>query len=387
MAELARPERRALRARVGLPAPPPRSRDAVVTLPARGPGRSGRGAETRTDRRGEPSGPGAEPVVLSLATLRRFLECPLQAWAGAVLGLRQEDDDDLVAQRDEPFERGPLSSAIALREVFLAHLAAGGDPAALERAYRERAAIDEQCGQAPTGPFARADERRAGQILRAWWDALVRASGGGSPPPALPVGFGWTSEGERTGLLAPSIDLEVDVEVEGADGALPVMLVGRTEPLAGPRLGSLLMVASEDPSPRYRVRGAIDRAALAAGGLLPLDGRHAMTILSGAGRAHSFRFAPMTAGEGRAYLVALVQELLARAHDYLLPCEAVLVRSRRNGGGVREAIRDLVASGRFFSSRGGPLRIGPHFLPPDEAEAMIARRFGPWFDRMEEIRE
>src|SRR5262249_14325729 len=104
----------------------------------------------------------------------------------------------------------------------------------------------------------------------------------------------------------------------------------------------------------------------------------------GAGRAQRFRFAPIAQGEARAYLEALVGELVARPHDYLLPCEAVLARRRR--GMLREAIRDLVEGGRFFSSRGGPLRIGPHIPAPADADEMAARRFGPWLDGLEEIR-
>jgi hypothetical protein len=216
-------------------------------------------------------------------------------------------------------------------------------------------------------------------VLRAWWEAMARAAGG-RPPRALPIGFGWVGEGSRIGQLVPAIELVV----AGPDGAQPVLLVGRSEPHAGP-LGSLLLVAGDDPSPRYRVRGAVDRAALAASGLLPPDGRHAMTILSGAGRAYRFRFAPTSVDQSRAYLVSLVEELLSRAHDYLLPCEAVLQRKRR--GTLHDAVRELVASGRFFSSRGGPLRLAAHLAPPADPEAIIARRFGPWLAQLEEIRE
>jgi hypothetical protein len=297
-----------------------------------------------------------------------------------VLGLRHDDDEDLVAQRDEPFERGPLASAIALRDVFLAHLAEGGDPGGLARRYRERLALDEQTGRAPTGPFARADERRAGHILRAWWDALARAAGGAPPAPLL-VGYGWVGEGEPVGRLCPPIALEV----AGPDGPVPVLVVGRSEPQAGPELGSLLLVPSEEPGPRYRVRGAIDRAALAASGLAG-GAAHAVTLVAGSGKLTRLRFAPTSASEARSYLAALVEELLGRAHDYLLPCEAVLARGRRRAS-LPDAVRDLVAGGRFFSSRGGPLRVGPHLAAPADAEALIERRFSPWLDRMEELRD
>jgi hypothetical protein len=166
-----------------------------------------------------------------------------------------------------------------------------------------------------------------------------------------------------------------------------VFLTGRTEPFQE-RLGSLLMVVGDDPSPRYRVRGAIDQAALAACDLLPGDGRHLITILTGAGKAQRYRLPPLARDQARAYLGSLVEELLSRPHDYLLPCEAVLARKgRRENGGLREAIRALVDGGRFFSSRGGPLRIGPELAPPPDADAMVARRFGPWLDRMEALRD
>ena len=243
MAELARPERRELAARLGL----------WLGLAAGGATSSSAG-DAREPDNGQPHipnttagsfstalpaprrSPSATPeVVLSLAAVRRFLESPLQAWATFVLGLSQTDDQDRVAQRDEPFERGALALTIALREVFLAHLLAGGaDPAALERLHHERSLRDQRTGLSPTGPFATGADRRGAAILRAWSGALDQVTDGTAVRPAV-TGFGAVNESDRIARLAPALSLEA---------------AGRRIRAGGPH---------RSPRPRGRLAGAGDR--------------------------------------------------------------------------------------------------------------------------------
>jgi len=313
----------------------------------------------------------AEPLVLPLTAVRRFLECPMQAWASAVLGVREGDEEDLVAVSVEPFERDLLGLSATLRGVFLAHLARGGGLDALEGLQREAARRAEQDGRAPTGPFARGALLRGMRILTGWRRALEEAAG--RLPRAEVIGFGAVREGEVVSRLAPPIEIEV--------AGRPVLLTGRTEPVAeDPAIGSIVLVTGKEWSPRHWLRGALDAVALAAAGEAARS--HAMTIATGTGGLERVELAPLGGGAARAWLAAMVEELFAAPHDYLLPCEAALPQAL---GTAKGALADEVAAlvGKkdvFFSSRGGPLRLPRHIAPPpaDEAEQMIARRFALW---------
>lgn len=370
VAELGRPARRELAARLGLPLddrphiPNTMAGSLSTALPA---------------PRGSPSV--NTDVVLPLGAVRRFLESPLQAWATYVLGLSQTDDEDRVAQRDEPFERGALALTIALRDVFLAHLLEGsGDLAALEQLHRERSLWDQRTGLSPTGPFATGADRRGAAILRAWSGALDEVSGGGAVMPSV-TGFGSVDESDRTARLARPLSIEA--------AGRRVELVGRTGPHAA-GVGSLVLVTG-DIKERHFLRGAVDQIALAAAGLA--DGPAQVTLLSGkgAGKSEQIRLAPLSPEEAGAVLAGLIDDLFSRPHDYLLPCEAAVpVALGRGRGGrrsgdpaadLRDAIVKLRDGDSWFSSRGGPLRVTSQMEPPADAAALVARRFGPWLSR------
>ena len=314
----------------------------------------------------------AEPLVLTLAAVRRFLECPLQAWASAVLGVRGAEEEDLVAVSVEPFERDLLAMSASLRGVFLAHLAQGGGMDALERLHREAARRAEQDGRAPTGPFARGAVLRGMRVLTSWRGALEQAAG--RMPRAEVIGFGAVREGEVVSRLEPPIEIEV--------AGRPVLLTGRTEPVADDgAIGSIVLVTGKDWSPRHWLRGAMDAVALAAAGGGE-ERAHAMTLATGTGKLERVALPRLDREAARGYLASLVEELFAAPHDYLLPCEASLPQAL---GTAKGALADEVArlvdkKDGFFSSRGGPLRLPRHVAPPPDAEAqaMIARRFRLW---------
>ncbi|HEU5056395.1 MAG TPA: exodeoxyribonuclease V subunit gamma, partial [Kofleriaceae bacterium] len=313
----------------------------------------------------------AEPLVLTLAAVRRFLECPLQAWAAAVLGVRGADEEDLVAVSAEPFERDLLALSASLKSVFLAHLSAGGGPDALERLHREAARRAELDGRAPTGPFARGAALRGMRVLASWRQALEEAAG--RLPRAEVIGFGAVREGEVVSRLEAPIEIEV--------AGRPVLLTGRTEPVAeDAAIGSIVLVTGKDWSARHWLRGAMDAVALAAAGAGARA--HAMTIATGTGGLERVGFAPLDGAAARGFLAELVGELFAAPHDYLLPCEAALPQAL---GTARAPLAEVVSrlvdrKDAFFSSRGGPLRLPRHLAPPPEGEAaeMIARRFRLW---------
>ena len=88
---------------------------------------------------GEGEGDGDEgPLRVRLASIRRFLEDPIQGWAQAVLGLGEAPSDAHVAREDEPFAPEVLDATGALRGAFEEALRARRPPPEMYRAETER---------------------------------------------------------------------------------------------------------------------------------------------------------------------------------------------------------------------------------------------------------
>ena len=137
---------------------------------------------------------------------------------------------------------------------------------------------------------------------------------------------------------------------------------------------------------RYGLRCFFDHLLLSAAGLregadAETGAAHHGAILFGGAPATdaALRLGPLPAARARAYLEALVADLLGGTHAYFLPCEAVfrvarewavlspdaLARAieavRRDGGGV----------GRF-----GPAPAPESYPAPEDSVELVRRRFG-----------
>jgi hypothetical protein len=85
--------------------------------------------------------------------------------------------------------------------------------------------------------------------------------------------------------------------------------------------------------------------------------------------------------------------MLSRVHGYLLPCEAFIKITKKNGVyldrlNLPKTLGELHESVGHTSSQYGPIK-NPElcYEPPSEEEALeiIHRRFGPFFDK--QVRE
>src|SRR5690554_6183274 len=95
-------------------------------------------------------------VSISLPQLRQFLESPLQASARWSLGMRGDEEEDLLAVDDEIFEAPYVETLMLMREVFertLTDSAGARDAAQLAASYDARARFLELQGVLPTGVF------------------------------------------------------------------------------------------------------------------------------------------------------------------------------------------------------------------------------------------
>ncbi|MEM9489432.1 MAG: exonuclease V subunit gamma, partial [Myxococcota bacterium] len=326
----------------------------------------------------------SDEVTISLAMVRRFLECPLQAWAAAVLRLRESEMQDLISRQDEAFATpvGPMVGM--LREVFVDHLTDGPHPMNdLLARYHQRAAHVELAGNAPTGLFSELESERHVEILRRWHEHLDELSSPGATPVRM-YSFGRGRENSDPGQLLPPIGLSIELpDPAGRTRSVKVELFGRTEAVAADALGSLVLVHGLKTREKHLLRGFIDQLALAAAGIA--EGPHGTTVISAGDEVRRYRLAPWTQSEAQDYLGALIGDLLGSSHEYLLPCEAVFDHRDNPEKSLYSAVEQLKSRGRGFSSLYGPITQLDSLHAPVTADDLVQRRFGPMFDRLEQI--
>ena len=325
---------------------------------------------------------------LSWASLRRFLESPLQGWASAALRLDPDDAEDPSAVRDEPFAPDPRVEMMVLRAAFAEAALDGGDP---EAAYRRRVAAVQAQGRWPLDAIGGLFARRHHDVLAAWAAQVGDLGADERGWVARRLRFGAALARERSEEVFPPVVLTFDDDPRdrGSGRPLTVELVGGTELLVGPHALTPLKArrSARRDRLRYGLRGLFAQVAVAAAGL----GEDPFTVLllNGDGRRPDrLVFDPWTAASANAWLTRLTADLLGEAHAYRLPCEVVFdlepgaprrgadllaawSRNERRGGG---------------SSRYGPIRDPGRVPPPTEgeAEALVEARFGPILDRLRE---
>jgi len=385
-----------------------------------------------------------DPFPLSLSALRRFLECPMQGWASAMLGL-EEIEEDPAEKEEEDFEIDRLTETVLLRGVFFDSLATGETP---EELYRQRTKRMRLAGRFPVGSLGRAVEKRHFNIFCGWkslfaghehivkdgrsepvdyetgWRENNQAAGAytSSPAPLHRIRLGRPQEqrsAER--VLAPlSFDITVSTGKE-EKRVIPVQINGLLEGILGDGSGTLILQAKKPPqgrgknavekSFRYLLRGMVDQALLAAAGLAEGGEREILIFFAGADGetgCHHLRLRPAEQEKSRRWLAALAEDLLSGPHAYLLPCEAVIGEYLTRFGSSRSdqvlsALSDEVCIGEMigsriparvkelarsewktFSSLWGPVPAPRSYEPPktEETSQMIDRRFGPLFSEI-----
>ncbi len=303
-----------------------------------------------------------EAITLSLYALRQFLECPLQASASFLLGLRRDDDDDDVFDLDdEPFATAPLPEAVLLRDVFLTALSEQRSMAAV---YAERSRRVELEGKTPTGLFREVDRDRHLRMLEQW-----RANLGVAGDYKV-YRFGRAQERSQVDELRPPIVLDVDGQ--------RVELFGKTEPLCTAVPGSVTLVR-RDPLESYYVRGFVTYVVAAATGIAA-DVPYTVVVNPPSAAVGRRTYAPLSQDDARAYLTALVGDLISRVHDYLLPIEIV----KDYVGGDR-SIDEVVASRLRrqypgIASQWGPVRGYRQFGPPADADDIVDHRLARYLE-------
>jgi exodeoxyribonuclease V gamma subunit len=327
-----------------------------------------------------------DTLALSLTHLRQFLYCPLQAWARWRLGLREADGDDILLCEDEPFDTPRLLATLLLRETFFEKLvcdAREGDNTPFAAIYDRQAAHAELAGALPTGIFLEAERHKHLRLLENWQVNLHQSSFGAFAAPQV-IRLGRAEEHAAVDAWLEPIVIEVELP-HGAQSAraVQVELHGRTEAVSQSLPGSLTLVTSQKPQDRDILRGFFDQVVLSAATTMPPVPYHGM--VNAADTLQVTSFGPISQAEATTYLQELVSDLLGAPHPYLLPVEAVLrfqqPRNDRPLSDIVQALRDNPRS--HYSSRYGPVPFPERYEAPSQADAerMMARRFGLFFER------
>lgn len=324
---------------------------------------------------------------ISLAALRRFLECPLQAWTRTVLRLEEDEPDTSFALADEPFEPSPLDATVALRSSFLVHALHGID---LREAYAAEVEQRKARGRWPIGAIEALVAREHAEILERWRAALTTLGA----TRYSTARFGSASSREESALVLDPIVIafEDDPRAPGSGRLLRVEIVGRTDLLCDEPRSSVLPLLREGQGSRgrvnalrYALRAFFDHAALSASGS-EVESHRSVHLYGDREnpRPSILTFDGMTSHEATAWLSDLVRDLVSRRHAYLMPCEAVLRLAERwnevNGDDLVRSVEEVRDRWGGGQSRFGPVREPLRYppLPPGELDEIAARRFGPF---------
>jgi exodeoxyribonuclease V gamma subunit len=340
--------------------------------------------------------------TLTLADLRRFLECPLQGSVRVLLPMRGEDDADDEAEaalrERENLGDTRVQTVPLLRELFGRALDAGAtDDVALAERYDAATAGLRLDGTLPAGIFGAALRFHHLTVLRSWREGLRAVLDGELPTGLAPIWYGAAPEHRRDVQIAPAIRLEVALP----DGPRVIALHGQSEPLTlvGGQRTAMTLVGSRrrDYIERDRLRAWLTHLAVAASGV-ESAGAFGAIVLGGdrdgdPAAVDRGAFAPISGADARALLADLAAQMLADVHAYLMPCEGVFTWRRRQRKGQNMSVREAVLLIRDdqvtrISSERGPVADARRYPVPSDrdAAAFVARRFDPYFQSFQELK-
>lgn len=327
-------------------------------------------------------GEDAGRMQLSIAALRRYLECPLQGAARYALGMREEDDGGDPESGDEPLEQSPLETAIMLRDVLARARGRREEIAArYDEAYRHRMLMS----AAPVGPFAERLRRKHLALLETGL-AQVAAAGVANLAQWQRIAIGGAEEFATIDRTLDPIVLEVCFERPDGREITAIELRGVIGPIAPALDRSIKLITRAEARTADFLEAALGAIVLAAAGVKMPPEFVAMAIGgksdAGSPAKYSRVLSPPEPAAARAYLAQLAADLCG-INDYFLPLEAVeriVTRRDRSEESIEEAVgRIRENSDAHCRSDFGPVRHARDFRTPvkEIVSGLIARRYGP----------
>ncbi len=319
-------------------------------------------------------------IILPIAALRNFLECPLQGAARYALGIVDEDGDAVGDDMDEPLEETVLERTILLREAFWL---GRGRLEKVKEEYNRVFRISQLRGETPVGPFEKvakeADLRKFELCIRQAKNAGITSLDGWHQ-----IQLGAAREFANVDCRMDA--LSFDVCPPGGRVTRRVKLQGVVGPISDALDRSFRCIPGHEARARNFLDGFLGAIVLAAAGK-EMPRQFVAAVLGGdkdATKAEKFT-RPLEvpkADDARKYLSGLIQDLLFGSNHYFLPIDAVEAiickkdQDTRTPADVAEGVREGYGG---CCSDHGPVRNAREFDPPsdDEIKAIIDRRFGP----------
>lgn len=335
-----------------------------------------------------------ERVRVSLSALRKFLECPLQAWAAYRLGLSEREERDPLVRTSEPFSPERLAESVALRAAFWTALERfrdqGGQPSEhLGAAYAEVARRAELRAEFPTGLFREVLAARHLDQLETWWHvASTRLRD--RLPRVQSASFG-VGEGASARALPP-LALPLTLDARGGPVSIVAEVVGTTRRLI-PDEGGFLHVVTGGLAEHHYLHAFLDHALLAAAGEWQSDQPFELDVCPRERIRLSINNVwierPLTQAEARDYLRGLLGDFLGGPHELFLPLDAALPFLRGEAaapsadpeGALQEALERARRAFGAIRSDWGPAR-SPRQAPAQRPSLpLVTRRLGPYVER------
>jgi exodeoxyribonuclease V gamma subunit len=334
--------------------------------------------------------------VVPFARLLRFLQCPLQGSARALLPLGEDDGDEIAMaafREHEDFEL-PRPRAIPLLRDALAGAFRAGVPNddELTRAYLAAAETASLDGTLPTGAFGAAVRAQHLELLRQWSGVL--AAVGTVNARLAPLWLGHGPENEAGLMILPAPQLDIELPGPAGPRALALELHGGTNLVTSidDAPTTVLLASSSTKDNGYRrdrLRAFVDHVVLAAASPVVAPRRRVLILRPEQEAPETIWLGALDAASARAYLARLATDMLSGVHSYFFPCEGVLGWSAKNPRPELLAYIHMLREDEWtrFSSDWGPIPDARDYpLPESEGEALrlVDERFGTYLALVEE---
>lgn len=336
-----------------------------------------------------------EVLKVPIYILRKFLECPIQGWAGLVLGLKEEEFEDPAGRVDEAFTMDRMTAVLAQRASFVRSRGADEPAADCRQRYGKELALCELEGTAPTGMMLEVDRTLHQAGLERWEENYNLL--------ALPerqawqmVRFGRASEHEEVDVLFPPLSLTIERPAgsEG-EGPLTIELYGSLE-ACSPDLASCFTAVNKSGtvSPGNFLRAFLTYVILLAAERIPGGALDASIITMNSDCdndkqkecARTVRFQDVTPVAARSYLQALLAEMIWESHAYYLTIDEIIESTWFSRGSSLPEIIEYQRASSWGIGRGtqnGPVARVKEYEAPreDMLKRILERRYRLFIER------
>ena len=330
--------------------------------------------------------------VVKLSQLRKFLECPLQGSATFALGMRGDDDDDVIAMTEEPLQSPHISRVSALREIFVRAASEVPTLADVEAVFArvQQESWDKRVAQAraPAAVLGEVERAREFQAVKIWLKILGKNREQHFGTRFERVVLGAPEDATLPALVLPPIRIELK------DG--PVDVVGSTELMSrgATRLGIYPSFPRWGTKKQDRLRALLDHlvATIALGSMAKYELFILAVNAEKKPSSDPVKLAAISPEYARQYLKDLVEDLLDGSFDYLFPFDSAVIDVIDDFKSLEdavEAVRDQFdAPGGKPASAYGPIRdAASRPTPPqDVADRIIRRRFLRFYELSPQMR-